>query len=608
MRFKEILETNLNERGLRMGYKDLHSTNISNMTLGFEFEIVVDTDKIKPKNYDDFMKQWEGYSRDKYIINYIRNNSISSFVNTFDLEPKFGWVPESKVLMKTIDDYEEIMKLPEDTIEEKKEKIFQMKFLFVREERPDVNEFREFVQSLIPSAVNEYVKTLSDRANKKIETFKNQLNAYALSDGSRRSNNYFYINEKNDFKGIYELTYDLLKKCFDYNTDFEEYYNTKYKNIEEKEYHHWERINDLTDYTSSDLSKEIKYVLEKFKETFPNQKFIGNNKYHGSRPNDTWVVEYDGSIQPEGAELITPPMPLKDGIEILKKVFETITNDEALSTNKSTGLHINIGTWKSNELDLLKLAILLGENHILKLFNREDNTFTEPVIKDFIDHLENNNLKNMKEIQHTINKKVIPTLSKMKTINFNHIDEGYIEFRASGGENYHLKLKETIETILRYARALSVAANPEMNKKEYLSKLYTIVDKANDVEMNKQRYLPEKYKEIISDDEMKLLYTFFKNNNIFDEPTSKKRILNNMELICCDISEFVSIMSKICIKDIKISAEIGRIFRKIYHFIKKTYTTFDHDKTQIERIKQMCQHEIAYFNKKDKQIFLNILK
>ena len=105
--------------------------------------------------------------------------------------------------------------------------------------------------------------------------------------------------------------------------------------------------------------------------------------YSSSKFN--YELTYDGSVQTdyrgsgEGFELISPPAPIEPSLTDLKKIFDWISANGHY-TNESTGFHVGVSYGQASstrKVDKLKLILLLGEDHLLELFNRELNTYTQ---------------------------------------------------------------------------------------------------------------------------------------------------------------------------------------------------------------------------------------
>jgi hypothetical protein len=64
---------------------------------------------------------------------------------------------------------------------------------------------------------------------------------------------------------------------------------------------------------------------------------------------------------------------------------------------------------------------------------------------------------------------------------------GYLEFRITGGDNYHMYPNKIMETVQRYLYVLKIAADPEAARREYLNKLGKLMHKAIAQKPVKQR-------------------------------------------------------------------------------------------------------------------------
>ena len=107
------------------------------------------------------------------------------------------------------------------------------------------------------------------------------------------------------------------------------------------------------------------------------------SEYHQRRKTwDRWYVEPDGSVEPEGkddgiAEIVSPHIPASQALEVLNKFYAT-AKAYGFYSNESTGLHINVSL--PSNTDILKLALFVGDQHILKTFDREDNEYATSVL------------------------------------------------------------------------------------------------------------------------------------------------------------------------------------------------------------------------------------
>ena len=224
---------------------------------------------------------------------------------------------------------------------------------------------------------------------------------------------------------------------------------------------------------------------------------LGRSVYSGSRDSDedSYTIVPDESIatemnDDEGMEIVSPPLPLQEMLDDLSKLKEFL-DEEGAETNTSTGLHINISIPESKKVDYVKLALFSGDEYILEQFDRLFNQYAMNALKK----IQNNVLKKRTgifdptDLFETLREGSIEIASRIlqqevgeEKYTSIHIQRGYIEFRAPGGDWLSKDIDTLTNTTLRYARAMSIAGDPEAEKREYLKKLYKLIDKGNPVQ------------------------------------------------------------------------------------------------------------------------------
>jgi hypothetical protein len=220
---------------------------------------------------------------------------------------------------------------------------------------------------------------------------------------------------------------------------------------------------------------------------YVNMKVDYSQSYHGAkRRSNSYVVEPDGSISGNnsgdtGLEFVSPPLTLEEMSEHLEGVKE-FAKDFSCYTNKSTGLHINVSVpnMTLDNLDYIKLALLLGDKYVLDQFDRAANTYCKSAMTDIIQRAKNKPdmipglLDMMKKGLSKIASKMIHsgTTGKYTSIN---TKEKYIEFRSPGGDWLNADLDKIVTTMNRFVVALDAAVDPEKYKEEYNKKLYKII-------------------------------------------------------------------------------------------------------------------------------------
>ena len=224
-------------------------------------------------------------------------------------------------------------------------------------------------------------------------------------------------------------------------------------------------------------SEEIKSIIE------PNfGKTIVFNRYHQStKKPGIWYIEPDVTIRPNGddygLEIVTPPLPLKDGVDAFKKFYNVAAQHQFYTSKEnSTGLHINISI--PEKLDVLKLAVFIGEDHLLQSWGREDNEYIQPLVNSIKEGDRGLSINSNKGF--TFFSALAKRFAKehMSSISFNG---KYVSFRHAGGD-YLNDPKMALDTIGVFVRAMLIASNPNSYRKEYLAKLYKILEPGREVE------------------------------------------------------------------------------------------------------------------------------
>lgn len=223
------------------------------------------------------------------------------------------------------------------------------------------------------------------------------------------------------------------------------------------------------------------------------QAMIGRNvnfsdRYHGGTRDDvSYVVEPDGSLTSKdnsedgGLEFISPPLPITEMLSDLKKIKDWAEN-KGCYTNESTGLHINVSIPNLNKtsLDYVKLALLLGDEHVLREFDRIGNTYAASGLKQVRIMVQSRPLEvislltKMTKVMDGLASQIIHNGTTSKFVSINN-KQGYIEFRGPGGDWLGDNFDKVENTLLRMVVALDAACDPQKYRQEYLTKLYKIL-------------------------------------------------------------------------------------------------------------------------------------
>jgi hypothetical protein len=243
-----------------------------------------------------------------------------------------------------------------------------------------------------------------------------------------------------------------------------------------------------TDINSGEIDAD--QVADEFSQAVGREVRV-NTRYHqsGDRPgpnNQFYVVEPDGSLEgdndgDEGLEFVSPPMPIDELLKDLNAV-KAWAGRMGVYTNQSTGLHINISVpdYSLDRLDYVKLALLLGDEYVLKQFGRSSNTYAKSALGKVRDRVRSNPedaqrlLDKMKGQMGELASKAIHSGSTDKYTSINTKD-GHIEFRSPGGDWLDDNFDKIENTLLRFTVAMSAALNPEAYREEYQKKLYKLL-------------------------------------------------------------------------------------------------------------------------------------
>jgi hypothetical protein len=223
--------------------------------------------------------------------------------------------------------------------------------------------------------------------------------------------------------------------------------------------------NDIADVLSKTLGKRV----------------IANTSYHGYRQKNTYHIEPDQSLAPDnnssedmGIEIISYPMPLPEMMDDLAKTMKFI--DVHAYTNNSTGLHINMSIPDKEHIDYVKLVLFAGDDHVLQQFDREFNEYAESAFSMVANATNRNGTEAFDLLQSGMidaASKALKERNKDKYTSINMHDT-YVEFRSMGGD-YITKWPEIQNNIMRFAQALTVACDPEAERKAYALKMYKLL-------------------------------------------------------------------------------------------------------------------------------------
>lgn len=268
-----------------------------------------------------------------------------------------------------------------------------------------------------------------------------------------------------------------------------------------------EGINNYTDFASqynltwpyitypepSGGSVSVEDVAGEFEQAIGRRVNYSSNYHGGRREPDKYVVEPDGSLEPDdpndgGLEFVSPPLPLPEMLSDLDKVVKWASSIGAY-TNDSTGLHMNVSVpdFDLDQLDYVKLAIFLGDEYVLREFGRQGNTYCKSAMKQIASDAKKNPdkvktmLQQMQGNLSAMASKIVHTGNTQKYTSIN-TKTGYVEFRSPGGDwigEYAANEGKIKNTLLRFVVALDIATKPELFRQEYMKKLFKTLDQGD---------------------------------------------------------------------------------------------------------------------------------
>lgn len=243
---------------------------------------------------------------------------------------------------------------------------------------------------------------------------------------------------------------------------------------------HAESLDDDDDDYEYNLYPKAARVLKPAVEATMGARVKVFNSYHQANKNMTdWYIEPDGSLDyprnnaDAGAEIVSPPLPVNEAMSALKK-FYGMARELDLYTNESTGLHINVSI--PDQLDVLKLAMFLGDEYVLQAFDREDSEYARSVLQNLQRDADPAMIRKRRG-RTELDVKALQRLAKdYSRSHFASISDNgkYISFRHAGGD-YLNRSGEITDLVGRFVRAMVIAADPQAYRQEYLKKLTKMV-------------------------------------------------------------------------------------------------------------------------------------
>ncbi len=238
-----------------------------------------------------------------------------------------------------------------------------------------------------------------------------------------------------------------------------------------------------------DAEMDIDSVADDFSRAI-NRPVNSSSRYHGARREPGhYVVEPDGSLEGDddsdgGLEFVSPPLPLDELLSDMQKI-RAWAKERGAYTNRSTGLHMNVSVpdMSTAKLDYVKLALLLGDEHVLEQFGRAANTYAGSALNKIRSIVQNDPekatalLEKMRGHMEALATKAVHTGETQKFTSIN-TKGNYVEFRGPGGDYLDANWDKVVPTLLRTVVSLDAAMDPNKYREEYQKKLYKLLGSA----------------------------------------------------------------------------------------------------------------------------------
>lgn len=239
---------------------------------------------------------------------------------------------------------------------------------------------------------------------------------------------------------------------------------------------------------------ELESIAEDFGKTVGMDVDVSTEYHQKPKSTTAYTVEPDGSLgsaessNDGGLEFVSPPLSIDQMIDQLNKV-KAWADRYGAYTNESCGLHINVSVpgFSLDKLDYVKLALFVGDDWVANQFGRLGSTWAKSSLGQIKEKIKSdptkivNYLDVVKKGFADIASRVIHSGRTEKYVTLNTKDNR-VEFRAPGGDWLNTDIDKLINTMLRFVVALDIAVHPEKEKKEYVSKLYKLLDGAKVIE------------------------------------------------------------------------------------------------------------------------------
>ncbi len=451
MRLNNYIDKTLNEKVTKKEKNEALKND--NIWIGVEFEfklnepLIPENSNIESK-YESAMTDYNNY-----------NSAVQEYQNEYD-----EYIDETDRKKNKIEELEEELDKLEDSISETDNMLSDIEDKLNDIDSDDEDNDEEFL-------IDRKNDLSDDKKSEELEISDLESRIFDLEDD---------IKYRED-EGIYEQIETPYLDQYDYADYISYMQDHMYLSIDDITPEPGEELTEMPyyedDYEGDFVeSVESSYIVDDF--PFNDYEVGEYGAVNQSKGTKTWGIESDETVTGDdlsGIEVKSPPMKLP---KFIPKVLNTMLNwiNDIGYTNNSTGLHVHMSLDKTKGIDPLKLILFLEEGYIYNLFpDRRSSSW----VKSVKDKLKSSGTLSKKDLNNFINKKdmmIKIASSHTDGINILNLEDGHVEFRYMGSD-YSNSEKDITDVIASYAYWLSLAADPEFKRKEYIQKINRILNK-----------------------------------------------------------------------------------------------------------------------------------
>jgi hypothetical protein len=308
-----------------------------------------------------------------------------------------------------------------------------------------------------------------------------------------------------------EVLDELVKQSLENYDNSYDYAREEWEEYNRDDYEQRDWLNDIGVHLMSDVVNEfsghVRWPYYNYPETESgyserqaqrladdlenalNVETYASSGYHSAKRTATrWIFEPDSSLEADEGdmpvEIISPPMPLKECLQKIEEFFIWAEGHDAY-TNSSTGFHVGVSLpYVDGRIDYVKLALFLGDKHVLEQFGRLGNYYCKSSFDKIKDSVHTDKIPGAFELMRRglieLATKTLGQNGHGKYTSIN-LKNDYVEFRSMGDE-YHQNVGGIIDTVKRYAYAMHIASRPDLHRDEYAKKLYKMLSKSGEAD------------------------------------------------------------------------------------------------------------------------------